>query len=125
MRVMILIVLTAFICGCAQTSAVMVDSSKQYQPTEKVLLLTEAPSRPYISIAVLESTGPVNTPLPDLLESMKKKGMAIGADAVIPMQDVSTTQQQGIMYNPWLGGYQTIGGGTLPKIRGVAIKFTE
>jgi len=31
-------------------------------------------------------------------------------------------QQQGLMYNPWLGGYQTIDGGMLP---GVAIKYTD
>lgn len=83
------------------------------------------PERPFKQIAVLEATGPVNTPMTHLLESMKKKAMAVGADAVIPTENASQQQQQSLMYNPWLGGYQTIGGGTLPVIRGVAIKFTD
>jgi hypothetical protein len=61
----------------------------------------------------------------DLLESMKQKAEAIGADAVIPTKNASTQTQPGLMYNPWLGGYQTIGGGTIPIIRGVAIKYTD
>jgi len=111
--------------GCAQTTAVLVDDSKQFPPTTSVQLLGAVPNRPYIQIAVLESTGPVNTPMPQLLKSMKKKGMALGADAVIPIQDASTKQEQALIYNAWLGGYQTIGGGILPVVRGIAIKFTD
>lgn len=111
--------------GCATTSAVMLESSVQYLPTQNVQILTEAPTRPFKQIAMLEARGPVNTPITYLLESMKQKAAAIGADAVIPTQDASTHQQQGLIYNPWLGGYQTIGGGTLPVIRGVAIKYTD
>lgn len=72
---------------------------------------------------MLESTGPVGTPVTDILESMRQKAREIGADAVIPTHDVSQAQPQGLMYNPWLGGYQTLGGGVVPKVRGIAIKF--
>ncbi len=74
---------------------------------------------------MLEARGPVNTPVTSLLESMRQKAAAIGADAVIPTQDASTQLQLDLIYNPWLGGYQTFGGGTIPIIRGVAIKFTD
>ena len=111
--------------GCAQTSAVMFDDSVKYPPTHNVQIMTEVPTKPFKQIALLEARGPVNTPITDLLESMRQKAASIGADAVIATQDASTQQQQGLMYNPWLGGYQTIGGGTLPVIRGVAIKFTD
>jgi hypothetical protein len=103
----------------------MLESGVSYPPTQNVQILTQVPTRPFKQIAMLEARGPVNTPITDLLESMKQKAAAIGADAVIPTQDASTRQQQGLMYNPWLGGYQTIGGGTLPVIRGVAIKYTD
>lgn len=121
-----LIVIAAFILsGCATTSAVMLESGVTYPPTQNVEILTQAPTRPFKQIALLEARGPVNTPITDLLESMKQKAAAIGADAVIPTQDASTRQQQGLIYNPWLRGYQTVGGGTLPVIRGVAIKYTD
>ena len=113
------------LAGCATTSAVMLESGVTYPPTKNVEILTQAPTRPFKQIAMLEARGPVNTPITDLLESMKQKAAAIGADAVIPTENASTQTQPGLMYNPWLGGYQTIGGGTIPIIRGVAIKYTD
>ena len=103
----------------------MLESGVSYPPTQNVQLLTEAPTRDFKQIAMLEARGPLNTPLTDLLESMKQKSAAIGADAVLPTENASTQTQPGLMYNPWLGGYQTIGGGTIPIIRGFAIKYTN
>lgn len=111
--------------GCATTSAVMLESGVTYRPTQHVQILTQTPTRPFKQIALLETRGEVSTPITELLESMRKKAASLGADAVIPTQDASKQQQQGIMYNPWLGGYHTLGGGTLPVIRGVAIKYTD
>ncbi|MFZ2630967.1 MAG: hypothetical protein WA081_21610 [Desulfosalsimonadaceae bacterium] len=121
----LLLLMTLILSGCATTSAVMLESNVTYPPTQNVQILTQAPTRPFKQIAMLEARGPVNTPITDLLESMRHKASVIGADAVIPSQDASTTQPQGVMFNPWLGGYQTIGGGTLPVIRGFAIKYTD
>lgn len=112
-----------FLFGCATTSVVMTEPGKSYAPVSHTELLFKQPDRPYKQIAILESRGPVGTPLPDLLESMRTKGQEIGADAVIPVQDASQENPQGLMYNPWLGGYQTLGGGRVPIIRGVAIKY--
>jgi hypothetical protein len=111
--------------GCATTSAVMLEGAHSYPSTNNVQILTEPPNRPFKQIAMLEATGPVGTSMPDLLASMKQKAAEVGADAVIPTENASFQQQSGIMYNPWLGGYQTIGGGTVPVIRGIAIKYTD
>lgn len=111
------------IYGCAHTSAVMLEGDKTYPAVTHTQILSKSPDQPYKEIAILESRGPVGTPLTDLLESMRQKGMAIGADAVIPVQDASEQAPQGLMYNPWLGGYQTLPGGRVPVLRGVAIKF--
>ena len=113
-----------FLQACASTSAVLLDSSTQYPPTTSVQLLTELPTRPYKRIALLEARGAMNMPMPELLESLKQKAAALGADAVIPTEDASFKQSPGLIYNSWLGGYQTIGGGNMPVMRGVAIKFT-
>ncbi len=122
---LLLAVLFLSSCATTTTSAVMFESGESYPPTKNVQILIQEPIQPFKQIALLEARGMLNTPIPDLLESMRKKAAAIGADAVIPIQYESTQQQQGIMYNPWLGGYQTIGGGTLPVIRGIAIKYTD
>ncbi|WP_139223277.1 hypothetical protein [Microbulbifer thermotolerans] len=125
MKYIYLILACLFFSGCAQTSVLMLETSAYYSPTSSVDIIGEPPKRPYKKIAMLESTGPVNTPMTKLLESMRQKAMTIGADAVMPVQDASYQQQQGVIYNPWLGGYQTTAGGTVPKIRGIAIKYSE
>jgi hypothetical protein len=111
------------VSGCITTSVVMMDPMKTYPTVANTQLLVKDPVRSYKQIAVLESRGPINTPLPDLLESMRQKGMEIGADAVLPTQDASQDNAPGMMYNPWLGGYQTLPGGRLPVIRGIAVKY--
>ena len=111
--------------GCATTSVLILDESKQYPPSQFVAILNENPSKPYIVIAQLETRGAVGTSLPQILESMRDEAKIIGADAIIPTEDVSEQQQMGLMYNPWLGGYQTLGGGKVPIIRGHAIKYKK
>jgi hypothetical protein len=122
MRSSALFAMLLVVCSCATTSVVMLYESDKYPATTSVSILSAAPDRPCKAIAILEATGPVNTPLPDLLESMRKKAKDIGADAIMPTQDASQRQVQGHLYDPWLGEYQTISG-VVPKIRGVAIKY--
>jgi len=105
----VLLLATLILSGCTFTSAVMLESGITYPPTKDVQILTQNPSRPFKQIALLEAQGPAHTPIPQLLESMKRKAAAIGADAVVPMQ-----QPPGPMYNPY----------TETVIRGVAIKYT-
>ena len=111
--------------GCATTSVLILDESKQYPPSQFVAILNVQPSEPYIVIAQLETRGAVGTSLPQILSSMRDEAKTIGADAIIPTEDVSERQQMGLMYNPWLGGYQTLPGGKVPVIRGHAIKYKK
>lgn len=122
MRSFALFAMLLVICGCTTTSVVMLYESDKYPATTSVAILSAAPDRPCKAIAILEASGPVNTPLPDLLESMRKKAKDIGADAIMPTQDASQRQVKGHLYDPWLGEYQTVSG-VVPKIRGVAIKY--
>ena len=122
MRTFPLYAMLLVICGCTTTSVVMLYEADKYPRTTNVAILSAAPDRPCKAIAILEATGPANTSLPDLLESMRKKAKDIGADAIMPTQDVSQRQAQGHPYDPWLGEYRAISD-VVPKIRGVAIKY--
>jgi hypothetical protein len=97
-------VLIPFITGCAVTSVAMLDDGMRYSPSANVEILSAPPIKAYKAIAILETAGAANAPLPDLLESMRRKAKEIGADAVIPTEDASQRQPQGLIYNPWLGG---------------------
>jgi hypothetical protein len=103
----------------------MLDDSGRYTETTDVQILTSLPYRPYKEIAILETIGDAVLPTTKLLENMREEARAIGADAVIPTQDASRHNPQGVIYNPFLGGYQTSGRGTFPVVIGVAIKFIE
>lgn len=52
---------------------------------------------------------------------MRDEAKKIGADAIIPVEERQERQQQGLMYNPWLGGNQTIRGGNVPIVTSYAI----
>jgi hypothetical protein len=119
------LLLMLIIAGCTSTSAVMLEGGVNYPPTKNVQILTQPPTRPFKQIAILETSGDVGTPMTDLLKNMRQKAANIGADAVIPTKNVSRQTKTGVIYNPWLGGYQTIGGGTFPAIQGIAIKYTD
>ncbi len=122
MRSFLLFALLLAIDGCATTRVVMFYESDKYPATTSVDILSVAPDKPCKAIAILETTGPVNTPLTDLLESMRQKAKDIGADAIIPTQDASQRQVQSRLYVPWLGENQATSG-VVPKLRGVAIKY--
>lgn len=123
LRTFAAVLLAGVLSGCISTSVVMTESGKTYPPAARTQLLFKLPDRAYKQIAILESRGAVGTPLPDLLENMRQKGQEIGADAVLPVQDASQENPQGLIYNPLLRGYQTLPGGRVPIIRGIAIKY--
>lgn len=109
--------------GCAATGSVLLDDSIYYPPTKSVQIITSAPDQPYRVIAQLEARGTVGQSIPYLLENMREEAKAIGANALIPTEESRELVQQGIFYNPWLGGYQTIGGGKMPIVKGLAIVY--
>jgi len=112
-----------YITGCASTSVVILDEADKYAPSTSVQILENIPDESFKAIARLETRGAVGQGIPKLLEDMRKKAKEIGADAIIPTEEGKEKVEQGIIYNPWLGGYQTIGGGNQPIVRGYAIIF--
>lgn len=109
--------------ACVQTDAIRLDETSRYAPSQNVAVLVEPPSQPHEVISMLESRGAVRQTLPALLESMRERARQLGADAIIPTEELSEQQLQGLIYNAFLGGYQTIGGGRVPILRGYAIIY--
>jgi hypothetical protein len=121
MRTVLIVLLMA---GCAATTdATLMKKGKTYPPTTEVEILFEKPTRPYEIIAILDSKGLAGVSEVVVLNNMRDKAMQIGADALLPTGRSQIQHQQGIMYNPWLGGYQSVGGGTSSTLRGFAIKW--
>lgn len=115
----------SILSSCATTSIILLDESTNYPPTNSVQILMSAPKVPYKVIAHLETKGTAGQSLPELLENMREEAKTIGADAILPTEEGNEKVQQGIIYNPWLGGYQTIGGGNRPILRGYAIVYSK
>ena len=113
-----------FLLGCViHTSAIMLDQTEQLQPSASVQILYDPPPIDYREIAIIESIGPAGILLPELLTDMRLKAMSLGADAIVLGGTATTKGTQGLIYNPALGGYHTIGGGSRVIASGVAIKF--
>lgn len=118
----ILILLSCFLAmGCAQTSVVMLDDALKLAPSDNVRILERPPEEPFEIIARLETRGTAGQSIPPLLNQMRDEAKKIGADAIIPVEERQERQQQQLMYNPWLGGYQTIGGNNVPIVTSYAI----
>lgn len=76
--------------GCVSTSAVMMNSSQTYRPTDNVAILFEAPERDYDIIAIVEGNGSVFNNYSQVLKKIQEKAKKIGAHAIIPI----TTESQ-------------------------------
>ena len=107
--------------GCTQTSVVLLDDSLRLAPSDNVRIIEQPPEESFQIIARLETRGAANQSIPPLLNQMREEAKKIGADAIIPVEERQEWQQQGLLYNPWLGGYQTIGGGNVPIVTSYAI----
>jgi len=101
----------------------MLDQAEQYSPSSSVQILYEPPTTDYREIAIIESIGPSGILLPELLEDMRLKAMSLGADAIILLGTSKDRGSQGLMFNPVLGGYQTVGGGSSTTATGIAIRY--
>ena len=120
----IALVMGVLISGCViHTSAIMLDQAEQYSPSSSVQILYEPPTTDYREIAIIESIGPSGILLPELLEDMRLKAMSLGADAIILRGTSKDSGSQGLMFNPVLGGYQTVGGGSRTTATGIAIRY--
>lgn len=107
------------------TSVLILDESKQYPRSQRVSTLNEPPNEPYTVIAELEARCPVGLPLPIIQVSMLRKAFWIGADAIIPIENVSESQQLELKYKQWSSGCKILPGGKHVVIRGNAIKYEK
>lgn len=117
------IVCALIVNGCVSSKAVMRDDSIKFPKSRTVEILDQKPDEPHVIIATLETKGGLGVSLPDILNGMRSKAKEIGADAIIPTRDVSEYKTPGFIYNPWLGGYQSLPGGRMPAIQGYAIVY--
>lgn len=111
-----------WLSACVSSTAVMRDDSIKLPKTPSAEILYEKPQRPFVIIATLETRGARGVSLPEILEDMRKKAKAIGADAIIPTQDVSEHVGPSFIYNRALGAY-LIPGGKFPVVRGYALVY--
>jgi hypothetical protein len=122
-RAGILLVIALCACASVQTDVTLVDPSAQFAPTSSVELVLSEPTRPYSVIGMVEAHGPVGTADAQLIEALREEAREIGANGIYVLGRSDQQQQQGLMYNPWLGGYQTTGGGTMPGMKAAALRW--
>ena len=123
MRALIIILLIT-LQGCATSSSILLNENTKYSPTTAVELLTNLPDKEYIQIGLIETkSGYANEPFTDLVKSARLEAKAIGADAILLIDNQNNKTPQGLMYNPYLGGYQTVGGANIQIIKFMAIKY--
>jgi len=67
--------------------------SIKFPKSRFVEILDKKPDEPYVVIATLETKGGIGISLPEILEGMRNKAKEIGADAIIPLKDVSIKLQ--------------------------------
>ncbi|MYC15695.1 MAG: hypothetical protein F4Y39_18375 [Gemmatimonadetes bacterium] len=108
--------------GCVGTSAVMINSSRTYPPTDNITILFKEPDRTYEIIAIIEGNGTVFNNQSQVLKEMQVKAQKIGAHAIIPLttdsQYVPDKYIQNIDGSPLL-----IPGGNKITMKAVAIRY--
>ena len=70
-------------CASVATQITLLDSARQYAPTQNVVLLLDYPPQPHVKIALIEAQGMAGGSEAELLEAARKKAQALGADAVV------------------------------------------
>lgn len=90
-------------------------------PIEHVMILFEAPERPYDQIGIVSSLGGVFASDGDMFKKMQKKAAALGADAIIVRNDQATAVKAG---DGGVTVVQTVKSGwDYPKTSAIAIKY--
>lgn len=115
-----LIMLLGILSACATSGRQVFHDAAQ---STDVAVLSQAPQRPYVAIANLETSGASGAPLAELLEEMRGQARKLGADAILPQERRFSTL--GLDDNPWVGGYEKTPQGTVPVLYGYAIKFSN
>ena len=123
MRVLVSLAIALCVGARVKADATLVDPNAKLAPTSSVELVLSEPSRPYSVIGMVEAHGPVGTTDADLIDALREKAREIGANGIYVVGRADQQQQQQLMFNPWLGAYQTLGGGTLPVLKAAALRW--
>lgn len=123
MPLVILLIIALSAGACVKADATLVDPSTRLAPTSSVELVLSEPTKPYSVIGMVEASGPVGTSDAELIEALREKARQIGANGIYVLGRADQAQPQQLMFNPWLGGYQTLGGGTLPAMKAAALRW--
>ncbi len=110
-------------CSTPHTTAVMLNNSTTYSPTDNIEILMKPPQKPYIEMASMESPEGFN--IPDLLVEMKEKAKQLGADAILYINESIRHHPISATYNSIIGGYKSMEGVTYIRVKVVAIKYKE
>lgn len=117
-------VLAFALTGCAATQEVQVrrETQQTFAPSAIVEVLSQAPSEPFVRIAVLDAQAPAGTPLAQVLAQLQAKAGALGANAIV-VQNLSTKEGGSLQYNPSGGQFTQAPSELLPHLRATAIKI--
>lgn len=144
-RLTVLLLCAALVAACASvaTRVVRLNPAVEYPPTSNVEVLFELPSRPYLQIAMLEAEGQFGTSEIELLEDMRQRAQALGADAIVRTESARWYSPPIAVYDPWYdpffyprryyggfwpygppyGDYRVVGGGYYYTAKATAIKY--
>jgi hypothetical protein len=154
---LILALTATALAGCASvtTEITVLDPAHKFAPTEYVMLLLDYPPKPYVKIALIEAQGIVGGTEAALLEEARKRGAALGADAIVRQEVTAFYQPPVLVYDPAYAnmfypryrypyrsfyypyaypyayapfpydGYRWVGGGEVQTLKAVAIRFTD
>lgn len=112
------------ITGCATADATLIDPSRRYEPTENVVLIVEEPNKPYEVIAIIEGNGSQYNNQSDILKSIRKEAMKIGAHAILPISTEKEYVPTTTHANPVAGSPPiTLAGGNKIIMKVAAIRY--
>ena len=129
-------VLTA--CASVTTRVLQLDQSVRYPPTQSVDVLFEPPSRPHVTIAMLEGEGDFGIGELEVLEQLRDRARELGADAIVRTESRQWYQPPTPVYDPLYdpffyrrrypafdpyGDYRLVGGGHYYTVKAQAIKY--
>jgi hypothetical protein len=89
-------------CATVTTQVTVLDPSKPVAiASGTVEILLAEPARPHEKLALLESRGPIGEPEGSLLEDIREKARALGADAVIRTETTPVWHEPVTFVEPW------------------------
>lgn len=93
-----------FMVSCNSSKVMVYDDSANFEPTESVEILITPPETPFTVITRLDISGTlsVKSGVPELLEKLRDRAKALGADAIIPTIEGLESFKAETTYNPWV-----------------------